>query len=79
MNTQQNRDPFHGITLARILDELLAHHGWAELGKRIPIRCFTLNPSISSSLKFLRHTPWARKQVETLYLRSIPANDSNHK
>jgi uncharacterized protein (DUF2132 family) len=79
MNIQQNRDPFHGITLARILDELLAHYGWAELGKRIPIRCFTLNPSISSSLKFLRRTPWARKQVETLYLRSIPASDCNNK
>jgi uncharacterized protein (DUF2132 family) len=66
-NRQHPRDPFHGVTLAKMLDELLAHHGWEELGKQIPIRCFTSNPSISSSLKFLRRTPWARYKVEGLY------------
>lgn len=63
-----SRDPLHGITLAKMLDELLAHHGWDALGKKIPIRCFTSDPSISSSLKFLRRTPWARTKVENLYL-----------
>ena len=65
---QHSRDPLHGIKLTMIMDELLAYYGWDELGKRIPIRCFTMNPSISSSLKFLRKTPWAREKVEALYL-----------
>ncbi len=61
-------DPLHGKTLAAILTELVTHFGWNELGKRIPIKCFTNNASISSSLTFLRKTPWARQKVETLYL-----------
>jgi uncharacterized protein (DUF2132 family) len=60
--------PLHGLTLEMILRELVERHGWAELGKRITIRCFNSDPSIASSLKFLRRTPWARKKVEDLYL-----------
>jgi uncharacterized protein (DUF2132 family) len=75
MNREHPRDPFHGITLARMLDELLAHYGWDELGRRVPIHCFKLNPSISSSLRFLRRTPWARAKVETLYLCYITAKE----
>lgn len=67
-HTPQPRNPLHGITLAAILDELVAHFGWPELGERIPIRCFTHDPSVNSSLKFLRKTPWAREKVEGLYL-----------
>ena len=67
MNTPSSRDPLHGITLAMMLDELVGHYGWEELGSRIPIRCFTYDPSINSSLKFLRRTPWAREKVESLY------------
>jgi len=66
-----SNDPLHGITLEMIVTQLVEQYGWAELGKRIPIRCFTDNPSVKSSLKFLRQTPWARKKVEDLYLRSI--------
>jgi len=62
------RDPLHGITLERIIKELVARHGWAEMGKRIPIRCFQFNPSVKSSLTFLRKTPWARTKVEQLWL-----------
>ena len=64
----QSRNPLHGLTLERILTELVAHYGWASLGERIPVRCFTHDPSIASSLKFLRRTPWAREKVEGLYL-----------
>ena len=64
------RDPLHGITLQTVLEELHARYGWAELGRRIPIRCFTHEPSLGSSLVFLRRTPWARSQVEDLFLRS---------
>jgi uncharacterized protein (DUF2132 family) len=64
----QPRNPLHGITLETILKELVAHYGWEELGERIAIRCFTHDASISSSLKFLRKTPWAREKVESLYL-----------
>ena len=66
-----SNDPLHGITLEMIVTQLVERFGWAELGKRIPIRCFTDNPSVKSSLKFLRRTPWARKKVEELYLRSV--------
>ena len=69
-NSRSN-DPLHGITLEMIVTRLVDRYGWAELGKHIPIKCFTDNPSIKSSLKFLRRTPWARKKVEDLYLRSI--------
>ncbi|HET9906325.1 MAG TPA: VF530 family protein, partial [Anaerolineales bacterium] len=60
----------HGITLETIITKLVEDYGWAELGKRIPIKCFNENPSIKSSLKFLRRTQWARKKVEDLYLKS---------
>jgi uncharacterized protein (DUF2132 family) len=66
---QQPADPLHGITLKMIVTELVAEYGWVELGRRIDIRCFTHDPSIASSLKFLRRTPWARDKVEELYLR----------
>ena len=66
-NTQP-RNPLHGITLEAIVRDLELHFGWTELGQRIPIRCFTLDPSVKSSLKFLRKTPWAREKVEGLYL-----------
>ena len=61
-------DPLHGVTLERIVTELVERHGWEELGRRIAIRCFTSDPSVASSLKFLRRTAWARKKVEALYL-----------
>ena len=64
----QRRNPLHGITLERMLTELVAHFGWPDLGQRVPVRCFTHDPSIGSSLKFLRKTPWAREKVEGLYL-----------
>jgi len=71
MERQQANDPLHGITLQIILTRLVERYGWQELGRRITIRCFTHDPSISSSLKFLRKTPWARKKVENLYLRTV--------
>ena len=64
----QPRNPLHGLTLEAIVTALVAHYGWAGLGQRIPVRCFTHDPSVSSSLKFLRKTPWARERVEGLYL-----------
>lgn len=64
-------DPMHGVTLAMMLDELVEHFGWEELGQRVPIRCFTHDPSIGSSLKFLRRTPWARTKVERLYKKYV--------
>ncbi len=70
METQPN-NPLHGKKLETILEELLEHHGWQELGERITIRCFTHEPSIKSSLAFLRKTPWARKKVEDLYLEIL--------
>ena len=66
----QPNNPLHGITLETIVTQLVNQYGWAELGERIPIKCFTENPSIKSSLKFLRQTPWARKKVEDLFLQS---------
>jgi len=62
-----SRDPLHGVTLEMILTALVAHFGWSELGQQVNIRCFTTDPSIASSLKFLRRTPWARQKVESLY------------
>jgi uncharacterized protein (DUF2132 family) len=64
------KDPLHGITLQTVIEELHARYGWEELGRRIPIRCFTHEPSLGSSLTFLRRTPWARSQVEDLFLRA---------
>ncbi len=68
---EQPNNPLHGVKLAEILQFLVAMYGWEELGKRININCFKSNPSINSSLKFLRKTQWARDKVENLYLRSI--------
>lgn len=64
----QPRNPLHGLTLEAILTSLVDHYGWDGLGERIPVRCFNLDPSIASSLRFLRKTPWAREKVEGLYL-----------
>jgi uncharacterized protein (DUF2132 family) len=64
----QPRNPLHGLTLEAMVRALEAHYGWEELGRRIAIRCFTQEPSVNSSLKFLRKTPWAREKVEGLYL-----------
>ncbi len=64
----QPRNPLHGLTLEAIVTALVAHYGWKALGQRIPVRCFISDPSVSSSLKFLRKTPWAREKVEGLYL-----------
>ncbi len=68
MTTPGARDPLHGITLAAILEQLVEKHGWEEMGRRIDIRCFRFEPSIKSSLTFLRRTPWARKRVEDWYV-----------
>ena len=67
-SSNPSRDPLHGLTLEAIVSALAAHYGWAGLGERIPVRCFTSDPSLGSSLKFLRKTPWARDKVEGLYL-----------
>lgn len=64
-------DPLHGMTLQAILERLVEHYGWEELGQRIRIRCFTSDPSVKSSLTFLRKTPWARLKVEKLYLALV--------
>ena len=71
MNDKQPQNPLHGITLEMILNQLVADYGWTELGRLIDIRCFNHEPSIKSSLKFLRKTPWARTRVEELYLKNI--------
>jgi uncharacterized protein (DUF2132 family) len=68
MQETQPRNPLHGITLEKLLNELVSFYGWTALGREIDIRCFTQDPSISSSLKFLRRTPWARERVESLYI-----------
>jgi len=66
--TEKQKDPLHGVTLKMILEQLVAFYGWSELDRRIRINCFSINPSINSSLKFLRKTPWARAKVEELYV-----------
>jgi uncharacterized protein (DUF2132 family) len=66
-NSQQSNDPLHGVTLEQILNKLLSYYGWEDLGIYVDIRCFNVNPSIKSCLKFLRKTPWARTKVEKLY------------
>lgn len=71
MNDAANKDPLHGITLKAILEYLVNKYGWEELGDTIRINCFIDNPSINSSLKFLRKTEWARKKVEALYISSV--------
>ena len=73
MHSAQTNNPLHGITLEMMLRKLVDHYGWEEMGRIIAIRCFNLDPSIQSSLKFLRKTDWARKKVEDLYLIVIAA------
>lgn len=68
MSEQSSNNLLHGITLEKIVNSLIDHYGWNELGKRIKIKCFNIDPSVKSSLKFLRRTPWARKKVEDLYI-----------
>jgi uncharacterized protein (DUF2132 family) len=69
MNEKQRNNPLHGVTLEMILTQLVEHYGWEEMGRTINIRCFNFDPSIKSSLSFLRKTPWARNKVEDLYLK----------
>ena len=71
MNDQQAKNLLHGVTLEQILNLLVADYGWEKLGRYIRIRCFTSNPSVQSSLKFLRKTPWAREKVEKLYIATL--------
>jgi uncharacterized protein (DUF2132 family) len=63
-----SKDPLHGVTLERVLTELVAHLGWSEMGRRVAIRCFLFDPSLKSSLAFLRRNPWARTKVEKIYV-----------
>lgn len=70
-NSQQN-NPLHGVTLKKILEDLIGYYGFDTLGELIDINCFNVDPSLNSSLKFLRKTPWARKKVEELYVRTLP-------
>lgn len=71
MSGAKPNNQLHGITLEMIVNELVAYYGWEELGRHIEIRCFTYDPSVASSLKFLRRTPWAREQVESLYINML--------
>jgi uncharacterized protein (DUF2132 family) len=71
----QPRNPLHGLTLEALLTELVAHYGWPGLAERVQLRCFSIEPSISSSLKVLRKTPWAREKVESLYLFMLRERD----
>jgi len=71
MSAPQPNNPLHGVTLEAILNHLVAQLGWEEMGRRIDIRCFRFEPSVKSSLHFLRRTPWARKKVEDLYLETL--------
>ena len=77
MNAQQANNPLHGITLEQIVNSLVDYYGWSELGNRIDIRCFTSDPSVKSSLKFLRKTSWARKKVEDLYISTQKSVKNN--
>jgi uncharacterized protein (DUF2132 family) len=70
MTSSHPKDPLHGVTLEHIVRTLAEQYGWEELGRRVPVRCFLYDPSIKSSLTFLRRTPWARTKVEELYLNS---------
>jgi uncharacterized protein (DUF2132 family) len=71
MSNPQSNDPLHGLTLERVVEKLVEHYGWEELANKISINCFKNDPSVKSSLKFLRRTPWAREQVENLYLSTF--------
>ncbi|MCH7558672.1 MAG: DUF2132 domain-containing protein [Planctomycetes bacterium] len=75
MSEQQANNPLHGVTLEQIVNSLVEHYGWDELGICINIRCFNSDPSVKSSLKFLRRMPWARKKVERLYIAMQKDND----
>ncbi|MDH5360907.1 MAG: VF530 family protein [Gammaproteobacteria bacterium] len=77
MNKPRKQDPLHGITLKMVVTRLEEKYGWEELGRRINIKCFTTDPSLSSSLKFLRKTEWARKKVEELYLQDSWPDEDN--
>ncbi|MEI8208751.1 MAG: DUF2132 domain-containing protein [Methylococcales bacterium] len=77
MTIKQPDNPLHGITLEMILNQLVDYYGWSELGRMIDIRCFNHEPSIKSSLKFLRKTAWARSKVEELYLETVRQLDTN--
>jgi uncharacterized protein (DUF2132 family) len=77
MTTNGSKDPLHGVTLAMIVEKLAVHYGWDELGAQVPVRCFLFDPSIKSSLSFLRKTPWARSKVEALYLKLIADDESS--
>ena len=72
MENQQKNNPLHGITLQKIVEQLVAYYGFDTLGELINIKCFTDNPSVKSSLTFLRKTDWARKKVENLYIQTVP-------
>ncbi len=69
--THRSKDPLHGVTLEKMLNQLVGHYGWEKMGEQVSINCFQNEPSITSSLRFLRKTPWARKKVEKLYLRML--------
>jgi uncharacterized protein (DUF2132 family) len=77
MTDTQPNNPLHGLTLEYILTQLVEHYGWENLGRQIKVKCFNQDPSMKSSLKFLRTTPWARTEVEALYLRlvQVPGQD----
>ncbi len=77
--TPQRNNPLHGITLKTIVEELVAHYGWEALGQKIKIKCFIMNPSITSSLTFLRKTPWAREKVEQYYIWTFFKRDGTRK
>jgi uncharacterized protein (DUF2132 family) len=78
MTSQQN-NPLHGVKLQTIVEELVAHYGWEGLGQKINIKCFTMNPSVKSSLTFLRKTPWAREKVENYYIWTFFKRDGTRK
>lgn len=71
MNSEQRNNPLHGVTLESVIVKLVEYYGWGELANRISINCFKNDPSVKSSLKFLRRTPWAREQVEILYISTF--------
>ncbi len=79
MSTEHPNDPLHGKTLEHIVNALVAHYTWKGLGERIEIRCFTSDPSVPSSLKFLRKAPWARKKVEDLYVAMMATSQGKRK
>jgi uncharacterized protein (DUF2132 family) len=72
------RDPLHGITLERIVTQLVQRHGWSEMARRIPVRCFQFNPRVKSSLTFLRKTPWARQRIEGWFVAELQKGEKRH-